>query len=282
MLELGMCLRPWSISAVMACILACAEYESFVPDEAHATAEDGVTARAQNVPMLFMGGGVPQGEECTEVAARSRLQTFPEREDVPATPVAYPPGANVDAGQDVDVCPIGSAYGVVQMVPVSPLSDRWYLVGVTDLPKEVKWWSGDRFYRGPDAFVGVRFRVGTQPAVLSLRRSDGSGWTDVQINFSEKVMAQKADEPWLEVRSLTNPSLPGASCGRPGPGEPVDSIRARCEALPRDDVLQATVRAFSSADGSKSVADATYQLDPPALLELPNGERALYIEPSIN
>jgi hypothetical protein len=43
-------------------------YEHFWPDNAYCTVEDGVTNQGQNVPLFYMGNGVPQGGE----AQRSR------------------------------------------------------------------------------------------------------------------------------------------------------------------------------------------------------------------
>lgn len=204
-----------------------------------------------------------------EIASQMRLQTFPDREDVPTIATGFPAGA--DAAPHVD-----DGYAVVRLVPTEPLSDRWYLVGLPSLPRGLIWSEGHRVYRGTDGFTGVRLRVGSQPAVLSLGRVDFAGKpTYVHVRFSEAVSAIARDRPWLDVRALSSP----AACTVEAPEQPIDSVSATCQSLPADDVLQVVVRAFVSTDGSQSVDDSVYQLDPDVLSALPNGERVLYIDP---
>jgi hypothetical protein len=278
--------RQWFALAAVMAAAACGpevSYEHFWPDNAYCTVEDGVTNQGQNVPLFYMGNGVPQGGEYAEVAAQTRLQTFPEREEVAMTPLGFPPRAQIDNGVDGGTYPIGDRYGVVQVVPAAPLSDRWYLVGAITLPKSVAWWPGTRFYRAADGFVGVRFRVGSQPDVLSVRRSDYSGkGTYITVTFSEKVSAISADQPWLEVRSLSDPTLPTAPCRVPSYVMATDDAEATCELLPGNHILQVTVHAFVSADGLQSVPEAAYTSDPSALVTIPDGSRVLYVEPRIN
>jgi hypothetical protein len=66
------------------------------------------------------------------------------------------------------------------------------------------------------------------------------------------------------------------------PASWLNEASAECEWFPPNHILQVTVRAFASADGSQSVAEAVYQLSPAALVTLPGGHRVLYIEPRIN
>jgi len=260
-----------------------AVYETFKPDNAYCTVDDGVTNQGQDVPLLYMGNGVPQGRMYAELAAQMRLLTFPERQDIAMTPIGFAPEVKIDGGVDAGAYPIGSSYGVVQVVPSEPLSNRWYLLGAVTLPKGVEWWGGTRFYRAADGLTGVRFRVGPQPEVLSVRRLDvPDGYTDVRVTFSENVLAVSADQPWFEVRSLSDPALPVTPCTARSYGMPFNEAHAKCEWLPPSHILQVTVRASVSPDGSKSVAEAVYQLDPAALVRLPGGDRVLYIEPRID
>lgn len=183
--HIGGCCRPRNDGPVLLagvvvsamCFAACDGdiYESYVPDRARFTVEDGTTNQGPNVPFILMGDGVGQGGESDDVATLTRLQTFPERGEVAMAAVGFPQYATVDGGQISSYNPIGSSYGVVQVTPLETLSDRWYLVGVIALPAGMVWWSGYRFYQAADGFVGVRFRVGSQPSVLSVGRQDDAG-----------------------------------------------------------------------------------------------------------
>jgi hypothetical protein len=259
-------------------------YERFWPDHTYCTVGDGVTNQGQNLPSFYMGDGQPQGENYAELAAQMHLQTFPERQDVPMTAVGLPPHTQIDGSATASLHPIGSNYGVVQVTPVEALSDRWYLMGVMALPKGVEWWAGTRLYSAPDGFVGVRFRVGSQPAVTAVSRADYPGkGTTVKVSFSENVSAATADQPWIEVRSLTDPALPSTPCTAPRRITPADYVSATCEALPADHVLEVKLRAFVSADSAISVGEAAYQLRPESLISLPDGgTHVTYIEPLTN
>jgi hypothetical protein len=275
--------RLVALAILLAACSGARSYETFQPDKAYCTVSDGVTNQGQNFPLFYMGNGVPQGGNYAELAAQMHLQTFPERQEVPMTAVGFPPYAQIDGSATSSLYPIGSNYGVVRVTPVESPSDRWYLMGVVALPKGVEWWAGTRFYRPADGFVGVRFRVGSQPAVTAVSRTDTPGkGTTVQVSFSEKVSAATADQPWIEVRSLTDPALPSAPCTAPRLIMPTDSVPASCEALPANHVLEVKVRAFISADGSISVGESAYPLSPESLISLPDGTRVTYVEPLTN
>lgn len=270
----------WPVLAFSASCLACAATgEPFWPDHLYTTGEDGVSNRGQSVPMLYVGNGVPSGEECIDLAPLTRLRTFPEREDVAMTAMAFPPYVMVDAASEADPSPVGSSYGVVQAVPGETLANRWYLVGFVRLPSEVQLWPGHRFYRDGDGFVGVRFRVGSQPAVLSLRRAHYPGKaTRVTVTFSEKVIAVAADLPWIEVQSLASPSA-SVLCSHAAYNQPVDTSDTSCGTIAESDVLLVTIRAFRSADGAQTVDESAHTLDPATLIQSPSGELVLYVEP---
>jgi hypothetical protein len=104
----------------------------------------------------------------------------------------------------------------------------------------------------------------------------------VKVSFSENVSAASADQPWLEVRSLTDLALPSTPCTVQNHIMPADYVSGTCEALPASHVLEVKVRAFVSADGSISVGEFVYQLSPDSLISLPDGTHITYIEPLTN
>jgi hypothetical protein len=131
--------------------------------------------------------------------------------------------------------------------------------------------------------VGVRFRVGSQPGVISVGRNDvPQKGTRILVTFSEKVTAAVAGEPWLDVQSLSDPSRPSSPCSLPTSVAPWNSVEAQCEALPNTDVLRVTVRSYLSADGTQMGQEAYYDLDPASLVASADGDQVLYVEPQTN
>lgn len=131
-----------------------------------------------------------------KLAELASLVTYPEQEAVATT-------AQVTEGTEQD------PRGYLTLVPVSPLSERWYALRVAKLPEGIET-PVKTFLVQPDGTLVSRFRLGSQPVLRSISYCQRS--TDVVsifFNFSETVVAASGSRSdFMKVQQATT----GARC----------------------------------------------------------------------
>lgn len=195
-----------------------------------------------------------QGIPAQAIAAAVILTTFPEGLAVPADVVV----TGGDAGT--------SALPTIVVKPKSPLGDRWYLVGVTQLPSEVEWAPSYRMYRGSDGTTGSRFRAGSQPHVWMIELCPKAGSsTKARVMFSELIGTGGAGASPASLFYLGDATpIPDCTLGPATAGE-IDFI---CSSLDSTRPLHLVVSdGLTSADGSEKVVPQV--LDPGPLATMP-------------
>lgn len=111
---------------------------------------------------------------------------------------------------------------LIEIDPLAPLPQRWYVLRVGALPADFTWEPGP-FTALPDGSRGFRFNFTSAPVPHSVRicRS-ATGYNRVHVAFSEVMAIQPGD---LILQ------LGGTPCQLTDPGEPANKVSFSCPSL---------------------------------------------------
>ncbi|HVW28811.1 MAG TPA: hypothetical protein VHC69_25775 [Polyangiaceae bacterium] len=191
--------------------------------------------RAGEVPSMIM----------TELQSRVALLTYPDGIDVPATVTVR----NDTGHQTVNgkILPARETYAHIDIVPTSPLDDRWYELVVWKLPNSISVW-GDGMLGTvmPDGSVRSRFSPTSHPIVRSVSHclKHGGGGTEAAVQFSEDI-SDNARSGF----AVTNLSGRGKCTISGGPGQFPRGASASCENADLTDTIDFLIGGVRSRSG---------------------------------
>jgi len=156
----------------------------------------------------------------------------------------------------------------VTVVPVKPLSDRWYALKLTKLPAGVAWPSFAAHKQMDGGVVISRFRPGSDPQVASVQACDKEGYTRLVVDFSERITSEDA-------RKITM-SYAGEKATACGDWDAIArdgtmSLNRRCNSLDESAVLN--VMMIRGASDSATEMRAPLQVDMRSMQQASEGCR---------
>jgi hypothetical protein len=140
----------------------------------------------------------------------------------------------------------------VRLTPKTSLTPGWYVLEVTSLKAPLTWPELAPFEVAGDGSARSRFRVGSEPAVMTILACEKEGGrTKIELELSERVVAAQPLQDYVKLSTNAGPLDCELSASEPE----TDAIGALCDLSEVTSLRISLTKAFASTSSPSTPAE---------------------------